>query len=143
MTFQIFAIPLGRFMKKILVSISALCYFVVACGVVVNFHYCMDRLASTTLYVTEAKKCANCGMEIHRSKGCCRDEVHIVKLQDDQNKILITSYTIPAMEPVVTVPSDFIVADFYNINEQLHFYNHSPPLLSAQDTYLQNNVFRI
>jgi hypothetical protein len=103
----------------------------------------MDRLASTTLYVTEAKKCGQCGMEIHQSNGCCRDEVQIVKLQDDQNKTLITNFDIPAIEPVAMIPSEFIVARFYNPGEQRHFHNHSPPLLSAQDTYLQNNVFRI
>jgi hypothetical protein len=103
----------------------------------------MDRLASTTLYVTETTKCGQCGMEIHQSNGCCRDEVQVVKLQDDQNKTLITNFDIPAIEPVALIPSKFIVARFYNTSEQRHFHNHSPPLLSAQDTYLQNNVFRI
>jgi hypothetical protein len=142
-TSAILAVSLSRRMKKIIVAISALCYFIVTCGVVVNFHYCMNRLASTAFYAGETKKCGKCGMEIHESKGCCRDEVRIVKLHDDQNKTLIPVYTIPAIEPVEIIPSEFIVAEFYNNSGQLHFQNHSPPLLSAQDTYLQNNVFRI
>ena len=103
----------------------------------------MDRLASIQFFASESKVCGKCGMHIKKSHGCCRDEVQIIKLQDDQNKNPIASYTIPSLEAIGTVPSDFIVASFYNIDEKKHFHNHSPPLLSAQDTYLQINVFRI
>ena len=82
-------------------------------------------------------------MDTHESSGCCRDEVKVLKLQQDQNKLTIDSYQIPSLEIVVTTPSDFIVTSSYNIDEKCHFHNHSPPLLSAQDTYLQINVFRI
>lgn len=130
-------------MKKIIVSISFLCYLAATCGIIMNFHYCMNRLASVHLFETEAKLCARCGMETHQSKGCCKDEVKIAKLQQDQNKIPIVVYDIPAIEQLITVPSEFIVASFINTAEQRHFHNHSPPLLSEQDTYLRNNVFRI
>ena len=82
-------------------------------------------------------------MDTHESKGCCRDEVKVVKLDQDQNKITIASYDIPALEPIVSIPSAFIVTSSYNINEHQLFHNHSPPLLSAVDIYLQINVFRI
>lgn len=82
-------------------------------------------------------------METDESNGCCRDEIKVLKLVLDQNKLPIISYEIPALEKIITVPSEFIVASFQNIDEQRHFHNHSPPLLSEQDTYLQNNVFRI
>lgn len=130
-------------MKKIIASISVLCYFVVTCGVVFNYHYCMKRLASTHLFGTKSKVCGRCGMDTHESNGCCHDEVKVVKLQQDQNRIPVISYDIPAPDAVVIFPSDFIVASFYNAGEQRHFHNHSPPILSGQDTYLRNNVFRI
>lgn len=130
-------------MKKITVTIFSLYYLALACGITVNFHYCMDRLASVKLFASEVKQCGRCGMETHKSNGCCRDEVEVVKLQDDQQKTTVTSFDIPAIDPVVITPSAFIAADFYNIDEERHFHNHSPPLLSAQDTYLQINVFRI
>lgn len=82
-------------------------------------------------------------MDTHESTGCCRDELKVVKLEQDQNKVAFVSITIPSMDELVSVPSEFIVASFQNIYEQRHFHNHSPPLLSEQDTYLQNNVFRI
>jgi hypothetical protein len=103
----------------------------------------MNQLASVHMFEKSAERCAKCGMNTHQSKGCCRDEVKVVKLDQDQNKIIIASYDIPAPEPIVSIPSDFIVASSYNINEQRHLHNHSPPLLSAQDIYLQINVFRI
>jgi hypothetical protein len=130
-------------MKKIIISIVAACYFVVTCGVVVNYHYCMKKLASTSFFKAVEKECGVCGMEMHNASGCCHDEVQIVKMSDDQNKVLIASYDIPSLEPAIIEPSEFLVARFENSEPQRHFHNHSPPLLSAQDTYLKNNVFRI
>lgn len=103
----------------------------------------MDRLASTSFFAAGIKKCGRCGMEIHQSNGCCRDEMQLLKLEDDQNKTTITDYTIPAMEPAPATPSAFIATAFYNFSGQRLFLSHSPPLLSGQDTYLQLNVFRI
>jgi hypothetical protein len=103
----------------------------------------MNRLASIHLFETSVDVCGRCGMDTHESNGCCRDEVKVVKLEQDQNETTIASYNIPSLEVVVSIPSDFIVTSSYNIDEQRHFHNHSPPLLSAQDTYLQISVFRI
>jgi len=133
------------FMKKTILLLSFLCYFAVTSGVVINFHYCMKRLASVHLYETAADECGRCGMSTHEyeATGCCRDEVKLVKLEQDQNKLFVTSYDIPALEPVAVIPSVFIVAALKNSNQRRHFHNHSPPLLSEQDTYLCNGVFRI
>ncbi len=131
------------FMKKIIVSIVLLCYLAVSSGVIINFHYCMNRLASTQLFVAESKQCGKCGMHTEDSNGCCRDEVKIVKMEDDQKLAAVFSYILPTLEAVVNVPSEFIVTSFYNVPGSRHFLNHSPPFLSSQDTYIQNNVFRI
>lgn len=80
---------------------------------------------------------------MHESSGCCRDEVKVVKLDQDQNKLAVALLTAPSIEVAVTTPSAFIAAAFENEYQQRHFHNHSPPLLSEQDIYLQNNVFRI
>lgn len=82
-------------------------------------------------------------MDMHESGGCCNDVVKVVKLDQDQNKIPVIVYELPSLEIQMVVPSAFIVAAFENIDVQRHFHNHSPPLLSEQDTYLQHNVFRI
>lgn len=103
----------------------------------------MDKLASVHLFETSADTCGRCGMETHESNGCCRDEVKVEKLNQDQNKIPVVFYELPALASAAVTPSQFIIASFENAAGQRHFHNHSPPLLSAQDTYLQINVFRI
>lgn len=130
-------------MKKLIASISFLCYFVVTTGFILSSHYCMNRLASIHLFENTSDECGVCGMETHESNGCCHDEVTVVKLTLEQTKIPVTIFELPAIEPQPITPSAFIAAAFYNIDEQRHFHNHSPPLLSAQDTYLQISVFRI
>lgn len=130
-------------MKKWILSIVSVAYFVVSCGMVINFHYCMDRLASTSFFGSQDKKCDQCGMDIHASDGCCRDEMQVLKMDEDQLPYYAATYTIPSMEDWSAVPSTFIATSTYNVSEQRHYHNHSPPLLSEQDRYLQHNVFRI
>ena len=130
-------------MKKFLAVISFIFYFAAASGVIVNSHYCMKRLVSVHLFGTKAKVCGRCGMEMHMSNGCCRDEVKVFKLVQDQNKIPVITYSIPSLEVQAAPINEFLSFSTFNIDEQRHFHNHSPPLLSSHDTYLQNRVFRI
>ena len=130
-------------MKKIVVSIVLVCYLAVSSGVIINFHYCMNRLASTELFASESKQCGKCGMHTDKSHGCCRDEVKIVKMDDDQKLTVALSYVLPSLDALVYELSDYIVSSFYNVPVTRHYQNHFPPLLSEQDTYLQNGVFRI
>ncbi|MBK5272149.1 MAG: hypothetical protein JJE22_14160 [Bacteroidia bacterium] len=129
-------------MKKALISITLFCYLAVSCGVIVNFHFCMDRLASSKLFASESKVCDKCGMHNKGSKGCCHDEIKMVKLQVDQ-QITQAIYSLQAPDPIIAVPSDFIVSSLYNCNGSRHLQDHSPPLLTEQDTYLRNCDFRI
>ena len=130
-------------MRKFVVTIVLICYLAVSSGVIINFHYCMDKLASTKFFAPVSKDCPKCGMLIETSHGCCRDEVQIVKMVDDQKTSAAFSFELPSLEELVNKPSDFIATSFYNISGKRHFLNHSPPLLSEQDSYLQNCVFRI
>lgn len=130
-------------MKKGILSILAVLYLSVTCGVVINFHYCMDRLASTSFFGSEKKKCGQCGMDIHQSNGCCRDEVLVIKMNNDQDSHAMATIENAVPAAISLSPSVFITATFQNIDVKRHFHNHSPPLLSGQDLYLQHNVFRI
>lgn len=137
-------IPIFTFsMKRLIALISFACYFVVTTGFVVNSHYCMNRLASVHFFETEAKVCGLCGMETHKSHGCCRDEVLVVKLAIDQSTTPAAEFSLPALEVPVAEYSSFLSSPLFNFDEERHFHNHSPPLLSMQDTYLRINVFRI
>ena len=71
-------------MKKLLISGLLLCYLAFSCGVMVSFHYCMDKLASTEFFTSGDKQCGKCGMHMDDAHGCCRDEVQVVKIDDDQ-----------------------------------------------------------
>lgn len=82
-------------------------------------------------------------METHGSNGCCRDEITIVKLTQDQNKVQAVAFELAKLQTSVVLTSTYLVLPFYNANEKRYFLNHLPPLLSEQDTYLQQNVFRI
>ena len=130
-------------MKKITVVILLLCYLAASAGVIVNFHFCMDKLASAKLYEKKANKCGKCGMHTGSSNGCCRDEVKIIKMEDDQNVTLGFSYSLPALETLGHKNSNFINASFFIVPLIRRYQTHSPPLISAEDTYLQNSVFRI
>ncbi len=103
----------------------------------------MKRLASVHLFETSGDLYGSCEMEAQESDTCCRDEVKLLKLVQDQDKLSVGNCEIPMTGKTASIPSEFIVTPFENIGEQRHFHNHSPPLLSEQDTYLQNSVFRI
>jgi hypothetical protein len=103
----------------------------------------MKKLDAIHFFQTATDICNRCGMETHESNGCCHDEIKVIKLEQDQTKAALTVYEIPSLDPIVSVPAAFINAPFADAVPQRHFHNHSPPLLSAQDIYLQNNVFRI
>jgi hypothetical protein len=75
-------------------------------------------------------------------KGCCHDEVKIIKLQDDHQTSSI-SFSLENFQPVIINLSEFLSLDFFKQNLSLNKTDHSPPLLSQQDVYLQNRVFRI
>lgn len=130
-------------MKKLVLTISFLCYLTVTCGVVVNLHYCMDRLASVHFFGDESDQCGQCGMLLHESNTCCHDEVKVFKLEQDQNKVSITDYTPVFTTELAIEPSLFLNAPFESELGLVNTFVNPPPLLSEQDTYLQINVFRI
>ncbi|HSU28952.1 MAG TPA: hypothetical protein VLJ68_11250 [Chitinophagaceae bacterium] len=129
-------------MKKILATFTILCYLLLTTGVVVNFHYCMNQLASVKFFEKERNKCSLCGMKMHRSHGCCHDEICVVKLSVDQQKVVPVDH-IEAPTGNSFIISDFIVLPTINTYNSNPWQNHSPPLLTKQDTYLENCVFRI
>jgi hypothetical protein len=127
-------------MKQVFASIAVFIYFAFVTGVMVNFHYCMDEYSSFNLYKTSSDWCAKCGMHVKKN-GCCHDEVKILKLQDDHQTSNFT-FQLKSLEPVVAELPDFIISTPEN-KLTVPYLNHSPPLLSGNDVYLQNRVFRI
>lgn len=103
----------------------------------------MNKLASVHLFGDTDDKCGQCGMKVHQWDGCCHDEVKVIKLEQDQNKVAAVDYSLTSFAGLITTPSAFISASFYTTDNKLCYSSHSPPIISAQDIYLQINVFRI
>jgi hypothetical protein len=103
----------------------------------------MKRLVSVHLYESKSDVCSKCGMDYEAGNDCCRNELKVIKLDQDQSNLVYTSPGILKLSVPVSVLSTFLVSPVFTITVSPHFYNHSPPLLSASDTYLVNKVFRI
>lgn len=128
-------------MKKLLLFLTLFVYVVVSTGFAVSIHYCMDNVDSIQLGEVSRDHCSVCGMPLQFSKGCCKDEVKVVKLQVDQTlaKISTVNFSLPA---VVSSSTPFRLASFSSGHEREEPVAHGPPL-NKQETYLQNCVFRL
>ncbi|HWC52247.1 MAG TPA: hypothetical protein VG676_01590 [Chitinophagaceae bacterium] len=129
-------------MKKLFSLITVFLYITMTCGVMVNLHYCMGRYQSFDLYAAQKNECGKCGMPMEKSHGCCKDEVKIVKLQDDHNTSTV-SFSVKNIQVPAMIPSDFIAASPVSSHTFQRQDDHAPPEQSDQGIYLQNCVFRI
>ena len=102
----------------------------------------MGKLDSVKLFAAKSDFCGKCKMETSKAHSCCGDEIKIIKIQGDQI-ITPSSHFITAVEAVSIAPSEFINASFYNDLGSLHYKANALPLLTNQDTFLENCVFRI
>jgi len=82
-------------MKRLVTLFIALIYLVMSTGFVMNSHYCMGKLSSIELGVSEAKKCI-CGMRIDSAKKnkCCHSKIEVVKLEDS-HKLTTSAVVFP------------------------------------------------
>ncbi len=135
------------FFRNITVFTLATLVLVSTMSFTINKHFCGDYLVSTSLVL----KGDTCGMEKQISttkkgcfilkKNCCKDEIQLVKGQDDlkidfseldfQQQIFITSF-------VISYSNLFEVLD----SQTIPFKEYSPPLL-VKDIQLLDQVFLI
>jgi len=131
-------------MKKIAIFLLAVFYLGITTGVVVSKHFCMNRLDSWELYGNVDDQCGRCGMETSKEKhGCCHDEVQIVKLHADQKPTLVAFNFEWTGDAILPPAYPFTIETQAIADVPVSQFNHSPPLLSEQDRYLRNCVFRI
>lgn len=140
-------------MKKFLVAILALVYLTTSVGATVHMHYCMDKLVAWGLGHEKSgkKSCPSCGMEKtttdkhcdKESKGCCKDEQKIVKLENDQKiseASLQLSQTIA--EAITPVYFDHSLEYVSSLTEEYPLTN-APPRTENVSLFVRNCVFRI
>jgi len=127
-------------MKRFTVAILAILYFTVSSGMVMTVHYCMGKVSSVKVDLMAGKTCNTCGSK--ETKGCCKTEYKVFKIEDN-HKAAYAHYTVNAPVQDLPVATGLFNTPFYQLSEPVAYNSHSPPLLSKQDTYLRNCVFRI
>lgn len=73
-------------MKKILVTILSLVYFVASSCVLLRQHYCMGDLVDTQIdfgQLVATNTCGDCGME-EGEDSCCESKMKFIKKIEDQ-----------------------------------------------------------
>jgi hypothetical protein len=140
-------------MKKFLVTILAIIYLTASVGATVNMHYCMDKLVASSLgkEKTDKKSCPYCGMaktsqDKHcgkESKGCCKDEQKIVKLENEQkiSEAFFQFLQIPS-EAIIPVFWDYTIEYVSSITEEYPL-THAPPRSKTVSLFVLNCDFRI
>jgi predicted nucleic acid binding AN1-type Zn finger protein len=130
------------FMKKIFTFILGAFYLLLTSGVIINHHYCMNRLNATEFFAAKNDTCNKCGMQTSDANKCCHDEITMIRLHDD-HVASYHSFQLKQILPVVTFTPGVLFASLTNANQESSFIDTSPPIIKGQDTYLQNCVFRI
>ena len=128
-------------MKKVFAAIVLLAYFTVSTGFTVNLHYCMSQFASWDIGHSENEKCGTCGMKVKKSSGCCKNEVKVVKLQQDVISAPAVTYNFSIAALSIHSFELLSIAPSILEREYVSPLAHGPPLLSEQDIYLRNGVF--
>lgn len=102
----------------------------------------MNKFHSWDLGTSIKDNCEKCGMTTKKGNGCCRDEVKVMKLQQDQitAAAAVYQFSVPALP--ASLVSWFLLPVQKTVSIQDYRIN-GPPLISKQDTYLNNCVFRL
>ncbi|MFN2437604.1 MAG: hypothetical protein ABR503_00285 [Chitinophagaceae bacterium] len=102
----------------------------------------MDEYYSWELGTDVDEECDQCGMKTKKSDGCCRDEVKVIKIQQDLFKSKSTIYSFASPLLIFHQPLNLLLAT-HKITLSKESLFHIPPLLTKQHTYISNCVFRI
>lgn len=128
-------------MRKVLATISVFIYFAFTCGVMINMHYCMDKVDSVKLFAAESKQCDKCGMEAGES-NCCHDDVSIYKVSGDQQIAAFSFSADPGS--FASVVSGYVLPEIDTKgNTHISPLCTSPPPEQSNHIYIQNCVFRV
>jgi len=101
----------------------------------------MDSFDSVQFGAKKSDYCGVCGMHKSESNECCKDEVKIFKIHDDQQTSVV-NFKFPSPDAVIADLPIGNETSLVRSTHQLYLHTHSPPL-NKQGTYLQNCVFRI
>jgi hypothetical protein len=102
----------------------------------------MNKFHSWELGSSEKEKCGKCGMTSKKNSSCCHDEVKLIKLQQDTLTAKSTIFSF-AMPELVLVTTAYILHPFTSYQSVNSLSLKGPPILSDQEVYIRNCVFRL
>jgi len=111
----------------------------------VNMHYCMGKLAGTSLVNNATAKCGKCGMDKSTKKGksCCHDSKKLVKNVVDQN---VANKLFSIDHPlffIATIRNCELISFALSTGAELSNYSHAPPGQPAVPLYITDCSFLI
>lgn len=134
-------------LKKLLLILLLMAYTGSTIGATVSFHYCMGKLAATTLGQPKKDKCPKCGMKEKKAKkkSCCDNKELQLKLKAEHKTVENQSLKfIPETDIDFTnrflVFNQSILAD---TNAVKSYSPNSPPTLNKYKLHVLYSVFLI
>ena len=134
-------------MKKIFLYLLSFIFIITSSGVMVNMHYCMGKLAGTSMsWVSNSpKKCGKCGMEKSKKKGkgCCHDSKKLIKNVFDQN-IANSFFNVDHQLALLPNSSNFeTVSIVVSDDTKQSNFSHAPPDQLGVPIYIADCSFLI
>lgn len=134
-------------MKKAVIAIFAFLYLGLSSGAVVHLHFCMDKLVEWNLLQDrDSGRCDNCGMslkETKNSKDCCREDIKIIKITDNQKTVSDPNTTLHFLSHTTAANFPGLTEIFIPAVTEKKFVYYPPPLSNEREAYLINCNFRI
>ena len=107
-------------------------YGITTVGASVHLHFCMNKFISFNFTETENKTCGKCGMkESATKKGCCKDEVKQLKIDNDHQKSTDASFIKIFQVTTIKYSSSLLEFNAVVFNLNVNAINYSPPLLPS------------
>ena len=131
-------------MRKLTFSLVVAVYLLLSTGVVVQLHYCMDRLAAIGLFTSDHQAtCDDCGMEMDQDNDCCHDQTDVIKLVQDQTANQIPNYQFKQISAELIAPAIDLTVSVNNRQVEKTPIHIPPDIHSGRYRYRTLAVFRI
>ena len=126
-------------MKRIIVILLLMIHAAASSGTVISLHYCMDSFASVSIGHKEKKGCDLCGMD---NRGCCHDDVKVIKL-DNSQYLQTSTHSFPNHTEVVFNDASFLIAHPISHLPSADYGLHTSSFREGPPLFLMNCNFRI
>ncbi|WP_346880841.1 hypothetical protein [uncultured Algibacter sp.] len=107
----------------------------------VEKHFCGDVLVDVSLF-SEAKKCCIETIETITKKPCCKDEIDVVKGQDELKMSLLEDIDFQHQFIVISFAQVYVNLFVGEPKQNIHHKDYSPPNL-VTDIQVLDQVFLI